>query len=227
MVQLGGASCSNYPYLAGDNRTIIMTTNTITVNGTITSFCVYTGGNVTVYLRVFRDDGTNYNYVGGSGALSCSAGANTQTGLSIAVQAGDLVGLYIVTTSDGYPLADNYLPPSPMKYKTGDVTSNSAKSTWSSSTYGIMSLTVSGNETCSTYEDVYVNSSTGSDSNCGATSGSPVQTFGKAYTDRLNAGGTIHVLNSGADFSGETVVLNKSFSITVDGGGYYYGPKAA
>lgn len=226
MIQIGGTSCDDSPYITGsDNRTFIMTGNTITVNGTITSFCIYVGDPCTVYLRVFRDDGINYNYVGGSGALSCVRGANTLSGLSIPVQTGDLIGIYFPTTSNGYPKAD--YGSGSLLYKNGDITSNSAKSTWSGASYNILKLTVSGTETCSTYDDVYVNSSTGNDTNCGAISGSPVKTFGKAYIDRLNAGGTIHVLNSGADFSGETITLNKSFSITVDGGGYYYGPKAS
>ncbi len=77
--------------------------------------------------------------------------------------------------------------------------------------------------------DVYVNSSTGSDSNAGdsCTAGHPLLTFGKTYS-LLTSGGTIHVCNSGADFSGETVTLNKSFSIDLNGSsGNFYGPKAS
>lgn len=79
------------------------------------------------------------------------------------------------------------------------------------------------------YNDIYVNSSSGKDSNAGdsCASGHPVQTFGKAYS-LLNSGGTIHVCNSGADFSAETVTLNKSYSIDLNGSsGYFYGPKAS
>lgn len=77
-----------------------------------------------------------------------------------------------------------------------------------------------------TLNDVYVNPSTGNDANAGdsCVSGHPVQTFQKAY-DILNPNGVIHVCNSGADFSGETVTLTKGFSITVDGDGYCYLPK--
>lgn len=77
--------------------------------------------------------------------------------------------------------------------------------------------------------DVYVNSSTGNDSNVGdsCTAGHPFLTFGKAYSN-VNTGGTIHVCNSGADFSSETVTLNKSFSIDLNGSsGNFYGPKAS
>ncbi len=78
------------------------------------------------------------------------------------------------------------------------------------------------------YNDIYVNSSTGSNSNVGdsCTSGHPVQTFAKAY-QILNSGGTIHVCNSGADFSAETVSLNKSFSIDLNSAsGNFYMCKA-
>jgi hypothetical protein len=75
-------------------------------------------------------------------------------------------------------------------------------------------------------DNVYVNSSTGNNSNAGdsCASGHPVLTFQKAY-DLLAANGTIHVCNSGADFSAEIVTFTKGFSITVDGGGSCYLPK--
>ncbi len=78
-------------------------------------------------------------------------------------------------------------------------------------------------------DDIYVNSSTGSDSNLGnsCVSGHPFLTFNKAY-NFVNSGGTIHVCNSGADFSSETVTLNKSFSMDLNGAsGNFYGPKAS
>ncbi len=75
--------------------------------------------------------------------------------------------------------------------------------------------------------NVYVNSSTGNDSNSGLSSGSPKLTFSSTYT-LVASGGTIHVCNSGADFSAETVTLNKSFSIDLNGAsGNFYGPKAS
>lgn len=77
--------------------------------------------------------------------------------------------------------------------------------------------------------DVYVNSSTGNDTYAGdsCVAGHPVQTFARAYSI-LKPGGTIHVCNSGADFSGETVTLNKSFSVDLNGtSGYFYMPKAS
>ncbi len=77
---------------------------------------------------------------------------------------------------------------------------------------------------CSTYNDVYVNSSSGWDGYCGNTSSVPVQTFGRAYS-LLNSNGTIHVLNGGADFSSETVTFGIGFQLTIADGNYFYMPK--
>ncbi len=80
------------------------------------------------------------------------------------------------------------------------------------------------------WDDIYVNSSTGNDTNTGhsCSAGNPVLTFGKAYSLISSIAGTIHVCNSGADFSGETVTLNKSFSMDLNGlSGNFYGPKAS
>lgn len=78
---------------------------------------------------------------------------------------------------------------------------------------------------CSTYNDVYVNSSTGKDGACGSVYDNPVKTFARAYA-LLNSGGTIHVINNGADFSGESVTLNKSFYVDLLGSaGYFYMPQ--
>ncbi len=75
--------------------------------------------------------------------------------------------------------------------------------------------------------DVYVNSSTGHDVDTGADAAHALKTFGKAYS-LLNSGGTIHVCNNSADFSGETVTLNKSLNIDLNGStGYFCMPKAS
>ena len=77
--------------------------------------------------------------------------------------------------------------------------------------------------------NTYVNSSTGNDANAGdsCVAGHPKLTFAAAYA-LLASGGTIHVCNTGADFSAETVTLNKSFSIDLNGAsGYFYMPKAS
>ena len=88
-------------------------------------------------------------------------------------------------------------------------------------------LTVDYTPVCTTYDNVYVDSVSGNDANCGNTVGSPVKTFVRAYA-LLNSGGAIHILNSGADFSAETPTLNKSYSMDLNGAsGYFYGSKAS
>ncbi len=75
-------------------------------------------------------------------------------------------------------------------------------------------------------DHVYVNSSTGNNSNDGGscTSGHPYLTFAQAYSV-MNSGGTIHVCNSGADFSGENITYTKPLSIQGPDSGNYYLPK--
>lgn len=73
---------------------------------------------------------------------------------------------------------------------------------------------------------VYLNSSTGNDSRAGSGSSCPVKTFARAYS-LLAVGGTIHLLNSGADFSSEIVTRNKGYTMDLNGGtGYWYDAKA-
>jgi hypothetical protein len=75
--------------------------------------------------------------------------------------------------------------------------------------------------------DVYIHSTTGNDSNAGdsCVAGHPVLTFAKAYS-LLASGGTIHCCDD-SNFSGETVTLNKSFSIDRNGSdGYFHMPQA-
>lgn len=146
---------------------------------------------------IFRDDETNYNVIA----------INTIT-------VNSRLYSYFATSS------------TPAKYHSGKITTNTPKSEWVNLSVNKQVIAYAS-LTCSTYNDVYVNSSTGNDSACGATSGTPVQTFARAYA-LLNSAGTIHVLNSGADFSAETVTLNKSFSIDLNGSsGNFYMPKAS
>jgi len=74
---------------------------------------------------------------------------------------------------------------------------------------------------------IYVNSSTGDDTKDGGTVANAVLTFGKAYS-LIPDGGFIHVVNSTADFSAETVTRNKSYSVDLNGSsGYFYGAKGS
>jgi hypothetical protein len=78
---------------------------------------------------------------------------------------------------------------------------------------------------CSTYDDTYVNSSTGNDDRCCNDSLDPCLTYSRAF-DKVNSGGTIHVLNNGADFSSESKNLNKTHYATSTSGYSFYLPKS-
>ncbi len=79
---------------------------------------------------------------------------------------------------------------------------------------------------CVASNDVYISTS-GSDSNCGDTSSTPVRTFAKALSI-VNSGGNIHIVSgSGSDFSDQSATFNKNVSIDLNGGtGYFYLAKA-
>jgi hypothetical protein len=82
------------------SRTVI-TPNTVGA-GIITSFCCYIiavgSGFNTFNLKIFRNDGTNWVFVGQSGTNIVVAGLNTFTGLSIPVKTGDYIAFYDHTT---------------------------------------------------------------------------------------------------------------------------------
>lgn len=214
--------------LNNNNQTLLNDSSVIDSGGTIYQWCIYiglTGGQTySAKLKIFRDDGTNFNFVGESSLESCSNGLNTFN-TSIVVQAGDLVGIYQTRSyaADGVNVATS----GTYAYgKDGDITSNSTKATWNQfpapNNWSFrINATIGQN-------NVYINTSTGNDANAGdsCAAGHPVLTFGKAYS-LLASGGTIHVCNSGADLSTETVTRNKSYSMTVDGDGYWYGAKGS
>src|SRR3989304_1349908 len=71
--------------------------------------------------------------------------------------------------------------------------------------------------------DVYINSSSGSDSNAGdsCTAGHPVLTLAKAL-ELVASGGQIPGCNNGADFSAENVTINKTIYISSTSGYSFY-----
>jgi hypothetical protein len=70
-------------------------------------------------------------------------------------------------------------------------------------------------------DNIYVNSVSGSDAlpNKGTIS-LPVKTYGQALT-YVNADGKIHVINDGADFTGELVTITKTHEAVRDSAGYF------
>ncbi len=225
-----GFDAINRPTAIAYLNTAIYTGGTFSVTGKITNWSVYvngTSGTCPVKVKVFRSSGGNWVFVNEGSWQICSPGLNNITEEITGVVSGDYFGFSTNDTGGKSVEATTGTSAYQTYNSGGDVTTTTSQGSWTSLTIIEASLLVTYIEVCTTYNDVYVNSSTGNDSACGATSGTPVQTFGRAYV-LLNSAGNIHVLNSGADFSGETVTLNKSFSIDLNGSsGNFYGPKAS
>lgn len=93
----------------------------INSDGTLTGWSVRTTSAGTIGLRIIRNvSGSSFSYVGGTGSVTVVSGVNDfPNTLSIAVQAGDFIGIYFPTGGDasvGLASAGNYL-----YYYQGDV----------------------------------------------------------------------------------------------------------
>lgn len=85
--------------------------------------------------KVFRDDGTNYLYVGGTGLISLGVGLQVDVPVFIpGVEVGDLLGFYFDTIYAPYYQASSGSNV-PM-YHSGDVVSDTLKSSWASVGHG-------------------------------------------------------------------------------------------
>jgi len=225
VTKIGGEDCVTRSTERGDAQTWL-TEMQILYAGIISTFCIYIdSGSGNVKLKIFRSNGSNWDLVGESSLQAVVAGLNSGLTANITVNVGDYIGFYF--NSATLYVEATVGASTVTSFHSGDVTGNTAKSEWTNPSYAPIYFSIS--VYANTLADVYVNSSTGSDSNAGdsCVAGHPFLTFAKAYS-LLNSGGTIHVCNSGADFSAETVTLNKSFSIDLNGAsGNFYGPKAA
>ena len=223
--RIGGADCIDRNTERGDNQTWLTEMQMI-YDGLISTFCIYiNSGSGNIKLKVFRSNGIYWDLVGESTSQAVVAGLNSGLTANILVITGDYIGFYFdsATLYCEATLASSTVTST----HSGDVTTNTAKSEWTNISFAPIYFSISVYAILNT--DVYVHSTTGNDTYAGdsCVAGHPVLTFAKAYS-LLDSGGTIHVCNSGADFSAETVTLNKSFSIDLNGAsGNFYGPKAA
>lgn len=79
-------------------------------------------------IKVFRDDGTNYNFVG-EVLFNTSSGTNTIP-MNISIQSGDLIGYYCPNTLGvAYDTSAGT-----SVYQSGDITTNTLKTSWSNLT---------------------------------------------------------------------------------------------
>lgn len=206
--------------------TYIFMINPVDVAGTLKSWCIYTGaysGGGDGKLKIFRSSGADFVFVGESTLKTLTSDLNNlPNDINISVQAGDLIGFYAPSvTGSGIGLVYDPSLRASLYFKSGDITTTSAKSSWSYlSNQEVRKIRAYAG-------DIFVNSSTGDDAKDGLTVANAKKTFGSAYS-ALPATGAIRILNSGADFSAETVTRDKSYSM--DGYGsniYWYGPKSS
>lgn len=99
--------------------------------GIIKSFSVYAPNATTGFrVKVFRDDGTNYLFIGESPVYTLAAGLNSDLRCWIPVEKGDYFGMYHVTNSidqaDTGGVAKYYL--------STNVVFNTLKSAWGNTT---------------------------------------------------------------------------------------------
>lgn len=118
--------------------TFIDLNNPISFTGKLHAFDIYLqnahGGNYK--LKVFRDDGTNYVFIGESEFVTLPVAVGntlyTYNKCSINVEAGDYFAIYS-TGVVGYTAS--YLDSAKSAQKSGDIKETTAKSTWSDSPY--------------------------------------------------------------------------------------------
>lgn len=147
---LFGAGCqcvstSSGFYAPSTGRTMFSKLAPFSGSGNITKFCAYAAGSAAgrqCRLKVFRQDGTDIDFVGESALQSfASAGLHTYTISPIAVQKGDYIGLWTTMT---VAYENRVSPPSGLGifYKAGsNITSTTAESTWTyNSGAGYLSL---------------------------------------------------------------------------------------
>lgn len=205
----GGAS--------GDNggRTFFDKNSPINVDGTINRFCCFIfsfTGSPTCKIKIFRQNGTNIDFIGESTSQTLIGnGVNTFDISSISVLAGDYVGYYISNTTGlrGYN-ADPEVPLSTF-YIAGDKSSNDSQSNWGEATHITLAFYVSQ---VSVLLNVYVDINKTDDSGAG-TSFSVAKKTMKAGWDILESAGTMHVASG--DYSAQTTIAyNKSWKLSCE-----------
>ena len=206
----GGIACSTAPANGiGGGSTAFNIVNTITANGTLTHWCFKAGGangSSSVKLKVFRDNGTNYDFVGESSSITPTSSGIWEGYCDIPVQAGDFIGLY-ATAGEDYPFTDNGDVNYP-KTQGGDITTNTAKTAWSDAWYGQIIIHADD----ASILDVYIDINKADDAGAGTSWATAKKTM-KAGWDILNTLGTMHVATG--NYSAQTgITYNKSWKLS-------------
>jgi len=209
----GGLACTTSPVNGvASGSTYLNPSDTIDADGTLTHWCFRAGGsngNDTVKLKVFRINGSNYDYIGESPGITPASSGIKEGSCNINVLAGDLIGVSLVNNASpgGFPITDDG-GATLMKYIGGDITTNTAQSSWSN--YANGRLIVHSDSTGMI--DIYVDINKADDTGTGLTWVTAKKTMNAAYA-LLGSTGTMHVATG--DYSAQTTITyNKSWSLS-------------
>lgn len=185
MMITGGNDCISRATGLVYYKCLIFASNPISRNGTLVSWCSHcreTTPDAQIAIRIYRDDGTNYVYVGGGSLTSCPTGLSTHTE-NISVLAGDLVGIYV---TDGSIDLD-YTGGTFIGYKTNavDITTTTPKSDWTENRAWKVSIGIS-------LEEYHVKVAGGNDSNNGLSWANAWATVDKA-AKTVPDGSIVHI----------------------------------
>lgn len=215
----GGNACAlGSTDINGTSNTLLLYDTPIDVAGTVTNICIYTyfsNANLYAKVKIFRLNGSNYDCVHTSSSWTNISGTGQQNfSVNWAVQSGDYVGasFYDTVTSNAYISAN---PTGPTYYRSGDITTSTATSTWSSSARAT-SIYATGVTADGTK---YVDISSGSDSDDGNTWTNAYLTVKKGI-DNVTAGKILYIAEG--DYSAQAAIdLNKNLEILCEdyGGG--------
>lgn len=195
--------------IGSGNITVINQTHRILKTGTINGFDIYSNyasDSYTAKLKIFRDNGATLDYITETSTFTVSPGLNSYS-TSINIQKGDYIGFYIVTAG----FSPNIQQPSGVLvwYKTGDVTTNDLKTSYSTST-AVLTIVVKD----STDSIIYTNILIGNDSNDGSTPKLPKLTLNAAIT-AVSTGGIVYV--EFGDYSAQSsIILSKTMTFVPD-----------
>lgn len=190
MVTAGNSCISRGSDVVG-SYTYFDTTNSVDENGELTNICLYSdtgeSGSFSIKCKVFRLNGSNYDVVHTHASWQTHNGNGAQNfPVSWAVQSGDYVGFSMSET--GYENVHRTTGSGSYKYISGDITTSTPTSSWSSGV-GIISVYGTGEAVTG---DKYVDIATGSDSDSGDTWGSAYLTVKKGL-DNLPANDNLHI----------------------------------
>ena len=218
----GGHTCAARASDIGcTSLTLLLYDEPIDIAGTVTNICIHTYfSNPTLYakVKIFRLNGSNYDCIHTSPSWVNISGTGQQNfNVNWEVEAGDYVGAsFSDSGSNAYISASiTGSPPGPTYTHSGDVTTSTATSTWSSiskdtSIYAT-GVTADGTK--------YVDISTGSDSDSGNTWALAYLTVKKGI-DNVVAGKVLHIAEG--DYSAQAAIdLDKNLELLCEdyGGG--------